>query len=231
MATQANQPVTLIPAQPSTLLVGDRQIPVDDWPLARTVDEKRSVAVVSNDDMLAIEPKRRSVAAQSVGVAFMFLSAAAFPSLVVGLLGLPGWMAIMMSAVILALLVLIVRNSLSNVRWITFDRRAKQLVFERRVGFRNQRRIECTYPLETVRAVQLLHSGHRSVSETQGAGDQQWISHREFDGYELNLVLENGSVPRLNLASLSDWQWIRETGGQIGQFLGVPVIDKLYHGG
>jgi hypothetical protein len=105
------------------------------------------------------------------------------------------------------------------------------LIFERRVGFRNQRRIECTYPLETVRAVQLLHSGHQSVSETQGAGEQKYTSYREFDGYELNLVLENGSVPRLNLASLSDWQWIRETGGQIASFLGVPVIDKLYHGG
>jgi hypothetical protein len=35
----------------------------------------------------------------------------------------------------------------------------------------------------------------------------------------------------VNLASLSDWQWIRETGGHIAEFLGVPVIDKLYHGG
>ena len=86
---------------------------------------------------------------------------------------------------------MLVRNDLASLRWITFDRRAKQLIFERRVGFRNQRRIECTYPLETIRAVQLLHSGHRSVSETQGAGEQQWISHREFDGYELNLVFDD----------------------------------------
>lgn len=79
--------------------------------------------------------------------------------------------------------------------------------------------------------MQLLHSGHRSVSETHGAGEQQWTSNREFDGYELNLVLDDSPEPRVNLASLSDWQWIRETGGHIAEFLRVPVIDKLYHGG
>jgi hypothetical protein len=28
-----------------------------------------------------------------------------------------------------------------------------------------------------------------------------------------------------------DWTWIRQTGRAIGEFLTVPVIDKLYHGG
>ena len=39
--------------------------------------------------------------------------------------------------------------------------------------------------------------------------------YREFDGYELNLVIDNEAAPRVNLASLSDWQWVRETGGRI----------------
>ena len=34
MAARSNQPVTLIPAQPTTLQVGDRRVAVDDWPLA-----------------------------------------------------------------------------------------------------------------------------------------------------------------------------------------------------
>jgi hypothetical protein len=34
----------------------------------------------------------------------------------------------------------------------------------------------------------------------------------------------------MNLASVSDWQWIRDSGNRIADFLGVPVIDKLYHG-
>ena len=167
MAAQSNQAVTLVPAQPTTLLVGDRRIPVDDWPLAQTVDENRSIQVAASDDQLVIEPKRRSAADQVVGFTAMFLCAGAFPSLVVGLFGLPLWLAVLMSVVVLVLLVLFARSSLSSMKWTTFDRQAHQLVFERRVGFRNQRRIESTYPLETVRAVQLLHSGHRSVSETQ----------------------------------------------------------------
>jgi hypothetical protein len=162
---------------------------------------------------------------------FVEKSAAAFPSLVVSLVGLPVWLDVLISVGVIGVLVLLVRSGFASMRWITFDRRAKQLVFERRVGFRNQRRIECTYPLATLRAVQLLHSGRHSVSEPQGAGDRQIMSYREFDGYELNLVLDDSALPRLNLASLTDWQWIRETGGRIAEFLGVPLIDKLYHGG
>jgi hypothetical protein len=232
MAAQSNQPVTLIPAQPTTLLVGDRRIPVDDWPLARTVDENRSVEVVVSDELLVIEPKRRRGAGQIVVIAvLMFLGGAllVIPVFLLSLLSV--YLAAFMIVTVFAVVAMLVRSSLASMRWITFDRRAKQLVFERRVGFRNQRRIECSYPLETIRAVQLLHSGHRSVSESHGGGDQQWTTHSEFDGYELNLVLDDGAVPRLNLASLADWQWIRETGGRISEFLGVPVIDKLYHGG
>ena len=230
MAAQGNQPVTLIPAQPSTLLVGDRRIPIDDWPLARDVNEKRTVNVVGSDDLLVIEPIRRSMAGQIVAVALLVLSASAFPSLVVALCGLPIWMALPIIVVTFALIAMLVRNDLASMKWITFDRRAGLLMFERRVGFRNLRRVECTYQLEIIRAVQLLHNGHRSLSETVGAGEQQWISNREFHGYELNLVVDDRAVPRVNLASLSDWQWIRETGSRLADFLGVPVVDKLYHG-
>ncbi len=45
------------------------------------------------------------------------------------------------------------------------------------------------------------------------------------------MALLDKAVPRVNLASLSDWQWTRETGHRIADFLGVPAIDKLYHGG
>ena len=51
-----------------------------------------------------------------------------------------------------------------------------------------------------------------------------------FYGYELNLILDDSHQPRLNLFSLSDWSWIRQTGQVIGDFLGIPVIDKLHHG-
>jgi hypothetical protein len=233
MTAPSNQSVTMIPAQPTTLLVGDRRIPVDDWPLARAVKERRSVEAVVSDDLLVIEvePKRLAGPGQIVAkVVFIFLGGVllAIPVVVLNLLSV--YLAALMIVAEFAVVAMIVRSSLSKMRWITFDRRAKRVVFERRVGFRNRRQIERTLPLDFIKAVQLLHSGHHSVSETQGAGDQQWTSHREFDGYELNLVLDDPAAPRVNLASLSDWQWIRETGGHIARFLGVAVIDKLYHG-
>ena len=118
MATQGNQPVTLIPAQRATLLVGERQIPVDDWPLAHIVHEKRSVEVVGSDDLLVIEPKPRSVAGRIVVVAVLVLSASAFPSLVVGLCGLPIWMALPIIVATLALIGMLVRNDLASMKWI-----------------------------------------------------------------------------------------------------------------
>ena len=64
-----------------------------------------------------------------------------------------------------------------------------------------------------------------------GAGEQQTISTREYFGYELNLILDDAEAPRMNLFSSSDWQWVRTMGQTLGEFLGVPVVDKLYHGG
>jgi hypothetical protein len=104
------------------------------------------------------------------------------------------------------------------------------LVIERKVGFRRRPRTERTCPLKAIQAVQLLYSGRHSVTEPQGAGEQATTSYREFFGYELNLVLDDPQMPRLNLFSLSEWQWIRQTGQLIGDFLAVPVIDKLHHG-
>ncbi len=230
MSALSNQSVGVIPAQPTVVVAGDRRITVEDWPLARHVDERRSQQVVRADDMLVIAPKRTSTAAQVAGVAVMFISAGALPGLVGAWFSLPAWLAVVVSVVLCVGLAMFVRSQLSSLKWITFDRRAKQFLIERRVGFRNQRRVERAFPLESIKAVQLLHSGRHSVTEQQGAGEQQWTSSREFHGYELNLVVDETEAARVNLASLSDWQWIRETGGHIAEYLGLPVIDKLYHG-
>jgi hypothetical protein len=229
MSAPSNQCVALIPAQPTVLLEGDRRISVEDWPLARSVEERRTHEVVRSDEMLVIAPKRGSAAGKVVMVMLFGLSA--LPVLVVPLFDLPVWMAAIVSIVFFLMLLLLVRGDLASRKWMTFDRRANRFSLEKRVGFRNQRLVERTFPLDSIKAVQLLHSGRHSVSETQGAGEQQWISNREFHGYELNLVVDEKDAARVNIASLSDWQWIRETGGQIAEFLGVPVIDKLYHGG
>jgi hypothetical protein len=228
MSAPSNQSVALIPAQPTVVVDGERRIAVEDWPLASRVDERRNQEVVRSDDTLVIGPKQASVAGQVVGL--IMFGGSALPVLAVALFTLPIWGTVMVSIVLCALLAVLIRSGRARRRWMTFDRRAKRFVVEKRVGFRNQHHVERTFPLHSIKAVQLLHSGRHSVSETQGAGDQQWISNREFHGYELNLVVDEKEAARVNLASLSDWQWIRETGGQIAEFLAVPVIDKLYHG-
>jgi hypothetical protein len=229
MSAPSNQSVALIPAQPTIVLDGDRRIPVEDWPLAQRVDERRNQEVVRSEDILVIAPKQGSVAGRVVSL--VLLGATTLPALAVALFTLPFWGAAIVSIVCFAMLGLLVHHYRSSRRWMTFDRQAKRFLVEKRVGFRDGRQVERTFPLDSIKAVQLLYNGRHSVSETQGAGDQQWTSNREFHGYELNLVVDQKEAARVNLASLSDWQWIRDTGGQIAEFLGVPVIDKLYHGG
>jgi hypothetical protein len=231
MLVQQGQPVSLIPARPAVLLVGDRLISVDEWPLARSVGEKRTLEVVRSGDVLAIEPKRGTGIGWTGTFIVVYLGSAALPGLVGAIYDAPWWLGVGLSLVMIVALALCLRVILTGLRWITFDRQSGKLVFERRIGFSKKRRIEQTYPLDCIRAVQLLYNGRHRIAEQQGAGEQQITTSREFDGYELNLVLDEASTPRLNLVSFSDWQWIRETGGQIGEFLAVPVIDKLYHGG
>ena len=193
MSMHQSQKVCVIPAQPTMLLVGDRQISVDEWPLASEVEERRTEEVSRSADSLVIGPRRRAGIGSTAKSVAMFLSAATLPGLIATLCDSPIWLAVVVSFLAIAAMAAFVRVNLSRLRWITFDRRLEQLVIERRIGFRNERRVEHTYPLESIRAVQLLHNGRHSVTEPQGAGDQQTISYREFHGYELNLVLERAA--------------------------------------
>jgi hypothetical protein len=212
------------------LQFGGRQITVPDWPLARQVDEHRQQELVGSGDALVIEPRQNSLPIQVGAILVTCLASAALPALIINLLEIPVWIALAVTGVALVPLAMLVRSTLAQLRWITFDRQTQRLIIERRLGFRNRRRLEREYPLDSIKAVQLLHSGLHSVTEPQCAGEQQTISHREFRGYELNLVVDDSDSARLNLASLSDWQWIRDSGNRIAEFLEVPVVDKLYHG-
>jgi hypothetical protein len=231
MTEQPEPQATLIPAQPAVLVVGDRRIPIDDWPLARSVEERRSVELRRpSDEVLVIEPKRRAGAGLIVPAVLVFLGGA-LPGAVAAACAVPWWLSIVIGLVIVSFLLLLIRGQLSSLRWLRFDRTAGQLVMERRLGFPREPRVERTYPLNTIRAVQLLHNGRHSITEPEGFGERQTISHREFCGYELNLVLDDPQLPRLHLLALADWEWVRQTGQSLGDFLGVPVIDRLHHGG
>lgn len=213
------------------LVIGDHQIPIDEWPLARYVEERRSVELTRpSESQLVIEPKKRSGATIVVQTLLVFLGGV-LPSVLAAIGEIPWWVGILIAVPAVSFLLMYIRGQLSAMRWLRFDRTNGQLVIERRMGFCSERRVDRTYPLTAIQAVQLLHSGLHSVTETEGPTERQTTTHREFHGYELNLILDDASAPRVNLFSLSDWKWIRETGQSISEFLGIPVIDKLYHGG
>jgi hypothetical protein len=226
-----SQQAVVIPPEPAKLVVGDRQIPIDEWPMARTIDERRSVEIERpEDDLLVIAPGRRS-GARLVGQSALVFLCAAVPSVAVAAFELPRWGGVGLGIFMLAIFLLLIRGQLSSRRWIGFDRKDRTLTVERKVGFRRAVVIDRVESLSSILGVQLLYTGRHSVSENQGAGEQQITTFRQFSGYELNLLLDRPDSPRLNLASLSDWEWTRRAGQEIGVFLGVPVIDRLYHGG
>jgi hypothetical protein len=228
MPEQARPQPALIEEQPAVLVVGDRKIRIDQWPLARTAAEHRTVVLTRTDDLLVIEPQRLAWAKHLLHPLVLIALTGAMVGCIAA--GIPLWLALPLFG---TMFLAFVWGNLSSWQWIRFDSKTNQLAFERRSGFRNRRRFDKSYPLDRIRAVQLLYSGHHSITESYsdcGGGQGGYQSHREFHGYELNLILDDVSNPRLHLLCLADWKWIRETGRQIGEFLGVSVIDKLYHG-
>ena len=230
MPQDAAPQAVVIPARPAMLVVGDRQIPIDEWPLARSAEESRAVEIEATEDgQLVIAPKRRA-GAGLVGKALLVLAAGALPAVVAAAVQLPAWPAAAMSIAFAAGVILFLRGQLASLRRSRFDRRAGRLFIERRVGFRPEWRLERDEPLASILAVQLLFNGRHSVSEPQGAGDQQTISYREFSGYEMNLILDGPRADRLPLLALADRDWLRRAGLEVGEYLGVPVVDGLDRG-
>ena len=231
MSEPSRRQATLIPAQPATLVVGDHRLPIDEWPLARSVEEHRSVEVRRpSEDLLLIEPKKQTAR----GIVARYLTAVAVgavPPAIGQVAQWPWWLSALLGVALASLLILTIGVELSRMHRVRFDRQAGRFTVEHKVGFGREWRVECSHAIGAVLAVQLLHNGRHSIIEPQGAGEQQTTSYRQFDGYELNLILDGLQPPRLNLVSTADWEWIRRTGQSIGELLGVPVIDKLYHGG
>jgi hypothetical protein len=230
MPDQATEHAVLIPAQPAMLVLGDRRIPVPEWPLAPSVVERNTLELVrTEDDQLVIAPKPRTGASIIAQTLFAFICIT-LQTLFATLLELPVWLGLALTALIAVVFVMFIRSQLSRLRWARFDRRSGRLVLERKIGFKRKILVEFDEPLTSILAIQLLYNGRHSVTEAQGAGEQQTTSHRTFYGYELNLLIDGQYAPRFCLVSVADGAWIREAGWSIGEFLGVPVINAMRHG-
>jgi len=78
-----------------------------------------------------------------------------------------------------------------------------------------------TYPLEKVLAVQLIPGGlvDKAPGSLRRGGERV--------AYQLNLVMADAYQDRLNLTNDPDLAWTRQTGQQLADFLGVPLIDQI----
>jgi hypothetical protein len=233
MSEPSGSQTVFIPAQPAILVIGEQRIPIDDWPMARSAEDPRDVEIQRpGEQVLAIEPRKRA-ATFTITRTLVLLGAGLVPS-AAGFFYLAAqwwWVWVPISLLCMGGVLFFIRHSLAQLRYIRFDRSTAQFTVEHRSGFRDTRCVDHIYAISAVRAVQLLYNGRYFDEMTTGnSGEPGSYTCKQYCGYELNLILDDPKQPRLHLFSLSDWEWVRQTGQAIGEFLGVPVIDKLYHG-
>lgn len=115
---------------------------------------------------------------------------------------------------------------------VLLDRRAGLFTVSRRTfGFRRPLQVIQSRPLTNLVCVQLLYGGfHSDNIEIGEPGTPGSVIHQNYHSYQLNLVFDDRDEPRYNLASHSDWKWMREAGHKLADFAGVPVVDQLDHG-
>jgi len=96
-----------------------------------------------------------------------------------------------------------------TTRRFKFDR-DRGLLCLRRVGSSRH------YPLERVRAIQLIPGGWH------GNGTRP-----RFFTYQLNVVLDDPDRPRINLTNNTNWEVTWRAGSELAEFLGVPLLDEV----
>jgi hypothetical protein len=133
---------------------------------------------------------------------------------------------------IVGLLVLGVLALASDGRWITFDRKDRNLTVKRRpFGWQREPRVVESRSLDDVVAVQLIFGGVTQVVLVRSPYDEHIPPiTQDYYWYEFNVVFRDSPVSRMTIASGRDWVWKRQAGRELAEFLGVPLVDRLAHG-
>jgi hypothetical protein len=108
---------------------------------------------------------------------------------------------------------------LFGARSVRFDRGAGRITFGP-VWARQGR------PLSDIVAVQLV-SDIVSVPITPIRGSEEPPKSFSMNRFQINLVFDDGNTPRINVTELEDPAWTRQTGKQLADFLGVPLVDQI----
>jgi hypothetical protein len=215
---------------------GDRASTIPTWPMPLAGVNRRTVELETTEGgVLVLGPKRGG---RWSGV-FLALTV-----LIPGLIGAGLTMGPLLEegttsglvfvglgwVVILGLLGLAFLGWMSSGNWVRFDRQAGLISKSRRpFGFRRAPRVYQTVPLADVTCLQLIYNGFHADAYEIGGGDQKTYGTDRYHAYQMNLVLEREGQSRMNLAHHSDWEWMRRAGGQLAEYLRVPLVDQLHH--
>lgn len=194
--------------EPVTLQVGSRPVIVETTPLPATPATFRTTQLRADPQQLTFTP--------DLGWAPRLLGAALLGVVMVALVPLLGigvpWSA---DVNFLAAPLVLFFGLVAAERWLrtsrfTFDRESRQLRFRLRFSWPRER------PLDGVLAAQVLAG--EVYSSDEGPDYQQ---------YQLNIVLDDAVLPRLNVSNHPNLEWTRASGRQLADFLGIPLLDHV----
>jgi hypothetical protein len=205
--------------QPATIRVDSRTFTISNLPLPfgdlGPGAGPPATLVRPAPHALVIKPRarvyRRMLAffvAGLVGVT-VFGTAAAFPQArprLIPLLGdqLPTWLLALLACFSLLWLLLWRFDILFGGRRVRFDTSAGRMTWGP-IWSRQSR------ALSAIVAVQLL-------------------KNYQVNLYQMNLVLDDGNTPRIQVANAEDQAWAQDVGEQMAGFLGVPLVDQTPKG-
>jgi hypothetical protein len=232
-----NDQQAAVAKEPTVVQTGARDVAVDRLPLAtgwvagrRDVELKRPSALC-----LAIEPRKSGWPLTIVVI--LGLSAGPIVGMVFTLL--PGfernapWGLRVVSLVLAAVFVVFVLFGVlamgSGRRWLRFDRASGLFTVSRRPFwlFWRPLKLVSSRPLVDLAGVQVIDCGWQDYSwEVGEPGTPGSVVYGKSHGYQLNLILNDTSEPRLNIARHSDGLWMQDASRQLADFLNVPFFDR-----
>jgi len=196
---------------PLFLSTRGRRVAVDTMPLPATPATFRSVRVSQP------QPDRFTITPNTGFAPWLLLGTALVAAANLLLHGL-GWALPWPPEVALILWLLclffafVVGERMLRVSSFSFDRSAGQMRCRVRLSRHGR-------PLDDILAVQMLEGTVYSSDEGP-----------DYTQYQLNLVLDDADMPRINVSNHPDLAWTQECGRRLADFLDVPLLEQVPDG-
>jgi hypothetical protein len=232
-----NEQLTARIERPTVVRTGAHDLAVDHAPLATGWDAGRRDVELKRLTVhcLVIEP-RKSTWPWTLGIV-LGASAGNLAAAVLSLLDIfdrtAGWglraITVVLSVLFAAMMLFCLLLPGSTRRWLRFDRATGLFTISRRPFWLFWRPLKpvSSRPLTELVGVQVIDCGWQAYSlEIGEPGTPGSVVYAQRHGYQLNLLLNDKTEPRLNIARHSNGQWMQVAGRQLADFLNVPFFDR-----